>query len=250
MPHVLLRFMATQEENKLTLSRRIATVWVIISMTVAIFIGVVGLAISETGKIANLKGSDSETIIVKIADLLSSHGIAASVIAGVILAGILAATMSTSDSQLLAAASSISQNFLSDFLHIKMSAKASVAAARITVIAISAVSVVIAWDPASSVFQIVSFAWAGFGATFGPVMLLALFWKRSNKTGALCGMIAGGVFVFAWKYLVRPMGGALDIYELLPAFLAALAVNVIVSLVTKAPDEAIVREFEEVKAGK
>ena len=101
----------------------------------------------------------------------------------------------------------------------------------------------IAWDPASSVFQIVSFAWAGFGATFGPVILLALFWKRSNKTGALFGMLAGGVFVFAWKYLVRPMGGALDIYELLPAFLVALAVNIIVGLATKAPDEDIVKEF-------
>ncbi|MFW5668468.1 MAG: sodium/proline symporter [Acetivibrio ethanolgignens] len=250
MPHVLLRFMAAQEENKLTLSRRIATVWVIISMTVAIFIGVVGLAISETGKIVNLKGSGSETIIVKIADLLSSHGIVASVIAGVILAGILAATMSTSDSQLLVAASSISQNFLSDFLHIRMNAKVSVVVARITVIVISMISIMIAWDPASSVFQIVSFAWAGFGATFGPVMLLALFWKRSNKTGALFGMLAGGVFVFAWKYLVRPMGGALDIYELLPAFLVALAVNIIVSLATKAPDEDIVKEFEEVVAGK
>lgn len=247
MPHILLRFMAVEDENKLTLSRRIATVWVVISMSVAVFIGVVGLGMSKAGAIVTLEGSDSETIIVRIADLLSQSGVFAALLAGVILAGILAATMSTADSQLLVASSSVSQNLLNDFLHIKISDKASVIVARVTVLVISVIAIFLARDPSSSVFGIVSFAWAGFGAAFGPVMLLALFWKRSNKYGALVGMAAGGIMVFVWKYAVRPMGGAWDIYELLPAFLIALAVNIAVSLLTEKPDASILAEFEAAK---
>lgn len=244
MPHILLRFMATEDEEKLTLSRRIATVWVVISMGISIIIGVVGLGMSKAGAIDTLVGSESETIIVKISNLLSSHGVLAAFIAGVILAGILAATMSTSDSQLLAASSSVSQNIMTDFLHKKMSEKQSVVVARGTVLVISLISVMLAWDQNSSVFQIVSFAWAGFGAAFGPVMLLALFWKRSNQYGALAGMITGGAMVFVWKYLVRPIGGVFNIYELLPAFILALVVNVLVSLMTAAPSKEVVEEFE------
>lgn len=247
MPHILLRFMAVEDEKKLTLSRRIATVWVFISMAIAIFIGVIGLGMTKAGSIGVLEGSESETVIVRIADLLSSHGIGAAFLAGVILAGILAATMSTADSQLLVAASGVSQNLFRDSLHIKISEKTSVVIARITVVVISIIGVFIARDPSSSVFAIVSFAWAGFGAAFGPVVLLALFWKRSNKYGALAGMAAGGIMVFAWKYAVRPMGGAWNIYELLPAFLVALAANVIVSLVTEKPDESVIAEFEAVQ---
>lgn len=245
MPHVLLRFMAIEEEEKLTTSRRIATVWVVISMAVAIFIGVCGLGVTKAGWIDTLSGSDSETIIVKIADLLSSQGAGAAVLAGIILAGILAATMSTADSQLLAASSSVSQNLLRDTFGINLSEKASLLAARVTVLLISIIAVFLARDPSSSVFGIVSFAWAGFGAAFGPVMLCALFWKRSNKYGAFASMLSGGVMIFVWKYLVRPMGGAWDIYELLPAFLVALVVNIAVSLLTERPDAVMVAEFEK-----
>lgn len=249
MPHILLRFMATKDEDKLVLSRRIATIWVVLAMGVAVFIGIVGLAMSNRGVLVSLEGNDSETIIVKIADLLSSFGAFPAILAGIILAGILASTMSTADSQLLAASSSVSQNLLNDVFHLKVSPKMSVVIARLTVVIISVIAVFLARDPDSSVFGIVSFAWAGFGATFGPTVLLALFWKRSNKQGAVAGMLAGGVMVFVWKYAVRPMGGALDIYELLPAFVVALLVNVIVSLLTKAPEESIVAEFNEVQQG-
>lgn len=104
----------------------------------------------------------------------------------------------------------------------------------------------LAWNPDSSVFQIVSFAWAGFGSAFGPVVLFALFWKRTNKQGAIAGMVAGGAMVFIWKYLVAPMGGAWAIYELLPAFLVACLVIVVVSLLTPPPSQEIVEEFEAV----
>jgi sodium/proline symporter len=247
MPHILLRFMGTEDENKLTLSRRIATIWVIISMFVAIFIGIIGYSVSVEGRIDMFTTSgDSEKLIIRLAMLLSEHGVIAVILAGVILAGILACTMSTADSQLLAASSSVSQNLLHDVLGINLSKRASMIVARLTVVIIAVIAVFIARNPDSSVFNIVSFAWAGFGAAFGPVMLFALFWKRSNKNGAVAGMLVGGAMVFIWKYLVRPMGGIFDIYELLPAFIFASIAIVVVSLVTAPPSKEIIEEFESV----
>lgn len=248
MPHILLRFMAIEDENKLSLSRRVASVWVVISMIVAVMIGVVGNGMSKAGAIITMEGSNSETIIVRIADLLSKYGIFPALLAGVILAGILASTMSTADSQLLAASSSVSSDLLGGVLEKRKGN--GVLAARLTLIGISVIAMFLARDPDSSVFGIVSFAWAGFGATFGPVMLAALFWKRSNRYGALAGMISGGIMIFVWKYLVRPMGGILDIYELLPAFIVASVFIIVVSLITEAPEKAILDEFEQAKAGK
>ena len=146
----------------------------------------------------------------------------------------------------LAASSSISQNILKDVLKIKISEKGTMLAARLTVVVIAVIAVFIASDPNSSVFGIVSFAWAGFGGAFGPVMLFSLFWRRTNRNGALAGMISGGAMVFIWKYLVRPIGGAWNIYELLPAFLVASACIVIVSLLTKAPEQEILDEFDSI----
>ena len=248
MPHILLRFMAIEDEEKLKVSRRIASVWVVISMLVAILIGIVGYGVSVAGKIPFLETSaDSETVVIVLSNLMSGSGILLALVAGVILAGILAATMSTADSQLLTAASSVSQNLLEEFLGIKMSKKASMLAARGTVVAIAVIGVALAWDPNSSVFRVVSFAWAGFGGAFGPVMLFALFWKRSNKWGALAGMVAGGVMVFVWKYLIAPLGGVWAIYELLPAFLVGCAAIVAVSLATEKPSAEIEKVFEQVK---
>ena len=247
MPHILLRFMAISHEDKLKTSRRIASIWVVISMFVAILIGIIGYGASVAGGIPMFSSSsESETVIIRLADLLGRHGILLSVVAGVGLAGILACTMSTADSQLLTAASGVSQNLLQDFLKIKMDTKASMTAARLTVVGIALVAILLAWNPDSSVFTIVSFAWAGFGASFGPVMLFALFWKRSNLNGALAGMICGGVMVFVWKYGVRPLGGAWNIYELLPAFIVACIAIVAVSLMTEAPSKEICDEYDSV----
>ena len=247
MPHVLLRFMGIENENKLKLSRRIASIWVVISMAVAIFIGIIGYSMSQVGAIEVLEGSSqAETLIIKVAMLLSNHGVLAIIMAGLILSGILACTMSTADSQLLAASSSVSQNLLVDCFGMKLSQKASMAAARLTVIAISVIGVIIAWNPNSSVFNIVSFAWAGFGACFGPLMLFSLFWKRTNRNGALAGMIVGGVMVFVWHYLIAPLGGIWGIYELLPAFILSSISIVVVSLLTTPPAKEIVEEFESV----
>jgi sodium/proline symporter len=253
MPHILLRFMAIENSTKIKTSRRIASIWVVISMGIAILIGFIGNTLCANGTITVLGdnpdnySSESETVIMKIATLISEHGVVAALFAGLIFAGILACTMSTSDSQLLAASSSVSENLLQGVFRVKLSEKAAMMTARIVLLVISVIAILIAWNPDSSVFQIVSFAWAGFGATFGPVMLCALFWKRSNKWGALAGMIAGGIVVFIWKFLIRPLGGAWDLYELLPAFLVALVCIIVVSLLTEAPEKEITDEFELVQ---
>lgn len=251
MPHILLRFMAIEDEKKLKVSRRVGSIWVVISMAVAVLIGIIGYSMSKVGAVDTLNGSDSETIIVKIADLMSSYGAVPAILAGVILAGILASTMSTADSQLLAAGSAVSSDILGDVVRKKgNSEKTGIAVARVTLLLIAVIGIIIAKDPNSSVFGIVSFAWAGFGAAFGPVMLLALFWKRTTAQGAIAGMISGGVMIFVWKYLVRPLGGAWNIYELLPAFIVALIFTVVVSLLTPAPDQSIIDEFEKAKGTK
>ena len=182
IPHILVRFMAIEDEKKLVISRRIATIWVVIAMSVGILVGVVGLAMSRAGAIEQLE--DSETIIMAITGLLSKYGIIAALVAGIILAGILASTMSTSDSQLLTAASGASKDILQDFIHIKMSEKTGLMVARGTIIGIAIISMFLARDPEASVFKIVSFAWAGFGGAFGAVILCSLFWKRTNLFGA------------------------------------------------------------------
>ena len=248
MPHILVRFMAIEDEGKLVLSRRVASIWVTIAMGVAIFIGVVGLGVVKAGNMAPLE--DSERVIIALTDILSKNGFLAAVLGGVILAGILAATMSTADSQMLVAASGVSENIVQDFFGKKLTEKQSLMVARGTILAIAAIGLFLAKDPNSSVFGIVSFAWAGMGAAFAGVMICALFWKRTTLQGALAGMISGGAMVFIWKYAVRPMGGILDIYELLPAFLVSLAMIIIVSLATKAPSQEILDEFESVNAKK
>lgn len=248
MPHILLRFMAVEDKQKLKTSRRIASIWVVISMAIAIFIGFIGNALTKKGEFAALSGADSERVIIKIAQYMSDHHTALAVIAGLVFAGILACTMSTSDSQLLAASSAASENILKSVLKIKMDEKKSMFTARIALVIIAVLGVIIAWDQNSSIFRVVSFAWAGFGATFGPVILTALFWKRSNKYGATAGMIAGGVMVFLWKFGIAKLGGVFAIYELLPAFMVALIAIIVVSLCTAPPSKEITEEFDSVQA--
>ena len=253
MPHILLRFMAAKDAKQLKLSRRVASVWVVISLAVAIFLGIVGRAMTETGALDSLiedptSSSKAETLIVVLARHIAENGFGYALIGGLIIAGILASTMSTADSQLIAASSAVSENIFRDTFKIKMSEKASMLTARLTLIVVAVLAVILAWDPDNSVFSIVSFAWAGFGAVFGPVMLFSLFWKRTNTEGAIAGMVTGGAMVFIWKYLVRPMGGAWDLYELAPAFLVSSIFIVVISLITKAPSEEIQAEFDEVKS--
>ena len=242
MPQVLLRFMAIRNEHELTRSRRIATVWVVISLTVAVFIGVIGRALYPD---ALTTSADAENVFI----LLSTR-LLPPLLAGLVMAGILAATISSSDSYLLIAASSFSKNIYQGLLHRKATDKQVLLVSRVTLLAITVIAIFIALDENSVIFTIVSFAWAGFGATFGPLMLLSLFWKRINRAGAIAGMVGGGVMVFVWKLLISPMGGLWDIYELLPAFLFSCLCIVVVSLLTAPPSAQIQQDFEEVSAGR
>ena len=233
MPHILLRFMAIEKPEKLKLSRRIASVWVVISMGVAILIGIIGSAVVKAGVIDldNTNTTSSQRVIVEFAKVIGGNGVFFAILAGIILAGILAATMSTADSQLLAASSSVSEDILKGVFGLKVNNKTSMLIARCSILVIAVIGIIWAWKE-DSVFSIVAFAWAGFGASFGPVVLATLFWKKANQYGAMAGMIGGGAMVFIWKYGIAKLGGIFAIYELLPAFLFGCLLLVVVSLLT------------------
>ncbi|MDR1785532.1 MAG: sodium/proline symporter PutP [Spirochaetaceae bacterium] len=232
MPHILVRFMGIRSNREITLSRRIATVWVVIAFVGALMVGAFAKAylLPET-----LASGAEETVFVR--SILKMYP---SFIAGLFLCGILAAAMSTADSQLLVASSAFSRDIFSGFLKKDASDKTLLLVSRLTVLAVAAIAFVIALNPASSIFGLVSYAWAGFGATFGPLVLLSLFWKRTTRNGALAGLIAGGLTVILWKPL---KGGIFDLYEIVPGFAVCLAVAVVVSLATR-NDPAVEAEFD------
>ena len=241
MPQVLLRFMAIRKESELKSSRRIAMVWVVISLSVAVFIGIVGRQLFPT---AHLTDSGAESIFITL-----STNLLPPLVAGFVMAGILAATISSSDSYLLIAASAFAKNIYQGTFKKKATDKEVMLMTRITLLIITAIAIIIALDEKSIIFSIVSFAWAGFGATFGPIMLFSLFWKRTTRAGAIAGMISGGVMVFVWNLLISKLGGVFAIYELLPAFLFSSIVIVVVSLITKKPSAEIEEEFQSVRIG-
>ena len=239
MPQVLLRFMAIRKVSELETSRRIATTWAVISMVAAVLIGIIGRVLYPTEL---LTSGQSESIFI-----LLSTNLLPPLLAGLAMAGILAATISSSDSYLLIAASAFSKNLFQGVLKKDATDKQVMTVSRIVLITVALIGVVIALDETSIIFKVVSFAWAGFGATFGPIMLFSLFWKRTTKEGAIAGMLAGGIMVFVWKLVLRPMGGVLGIYELLPAFLISCIFIIVVSLLSKEPSSEIQEEFEKAK---
>ena len=241
MPQVLLRFMAIRKEEELKLSRRIAIIWVVISLAVAVFIGIVGRTLYPT---AHLTASSAENIFITLA----TSSLPA-ILAGFVMAGILAATISSSDSYLLIAASAFAKNIFQGVCKKKATDKEVMTVTRITLLVIALIGMVIAMDENSVIFRIVSFAWAGFGATFGPIMLFSLFWKRTNRAGAIAGMVGGAVMVFVWKLGISHLGGVFAIYELLPAFIFSSVCIVVVSLVTAPPSKEIQEDFDAVKIG-
>ena len=240
MPQVLLRFMAIRKEEELKYSRRIAMVWVVISLAVAVFIGIAGRALYPT---AHLTKASAESIFITLA----TSSLPA-ILAGFVMAGILAATISSSDSYLLIAASAFAKNIYQGVAKKKATDKQVMLVTRITLLVIALVAMVIALDENSVIFNVVSFAWAGFGATFGPLMLFSLFWKRINRAGAIAGMVGGAGMVFLWKLVISKVGGAFAIYELLPAFIFSSICIVVVSLLTPPPSKEIEEDFEAVKA--
>lgn len=238
MPQVLLRFMAIRKTDELVRARRIATVWVVISLTAAVLIGLMGRAMFPVHETLNTASGAENVFIV-----LSRH-LLPPLLAGLVMAGILAATISSSDSYLLIAASAVSLNIFKGILKKDASDKQVMTMSRIILLLIAVVGVVIAMDENSVIFTIVSFAWAGFGAVFGPIMLFSLFWKRTTQAGAVAGMVTGGVMVFLWKLALKPLGGVFGIYELFPAFVLSCLVILVVSLLTPVPSAQIQQEFD------
>lgn len=230
-PHILVRFMAIESPDMIHKSRVIAMIWVGITLAAAIIIGIVGKAFMPGLE-------DGETIYMSMINTMFNP-----VIAGVLLIAILAAIMSTASSQLLVSASSVSRDLYATIFKKDTEGPAIVWASRLTVVIISMIAIVIAIDPDSSVFGLVSCAWGGFGSAFGPLILFALFWRRMTLPGAIAGMIAGGVTDLLWYNLD---GGIFDIYEIIPGFVVSAAVIVIVSLCSKLPQE-IAEEFDSVK---
>lgn len=238
MPQVLLRFMAIRKTDELVRARRIATVWVVISLAAAVLIGLMGRAMFPVHETLNT-ASGAENVFV----VLSRH-LLPPLLAGLVMAGILAATISSSDSYLLIAASAVSLNIFKGILKKDASDKQVMTMSRVILLLIAVVGVVIAMDENSVIFTIVSFAWAGFGAVFGPIMLFSLFWKRTTQAGAVAGMVTGGVVVFLWKLVLKPLGGVFGIYELFPAFVLSCLAILVVSLLTPAPSAQIQQEFD------
>ena len=239
MPQVLLRFMAIRKEEELKNSRRIAMIWVVISLAVAVFIGIVG---RELYPVTHLTASSAENIFITLATSSLPP-----ILAGFVMAGILAATISSSDSYLLIASSAVAKNIYQGIFKKDASDKKVMNVSRITLLAIALIAMVIAWDENSVIFNIVSFAWAGFGATFGPIMLFSLFWKRTNRAGAIAGMVGGAGMVFLWKLVISQLGGVFGIYELLPAFIFSSICIVVVSLLTAPPSQEILDDFESIQ---
>ncbi len=242
MPQVLLKFMAIKDPAQLKLSRRVATVWCAISLTAAVAIGIIGRVLYPD---ALLTQSSSESIFI-----LMSTDFFIPIFAGFVMAGILAATISSSDSYLLIAASAFSKSIYHGIMKKDANDKQVLSMSRITLLVIAALAMIVALDENSVIFTVVAFAWAGFGATFGPLMLFSLFWKRITRTGAIAGMVSGGTMVFVWKLLIKPIGGVFGIYELLPAFIVSCIAIVIASLLTEKPSADIIEEFELAKAYK
>ena len=247
MPHILIRFMAVKSNSEIKKSRKIAIAWVVISLAASCLIGLVARGYLT----AQLDAATSETAFIRtIQQVFSGNGVLI-FIGGIFLCGILAAIMSTADSQLLVTASAVSEDMYKGVIKKDASEKNALWVGKIAVIIVAVVAFFIALDPNSSIMALVSDAWAGFGSAFGPVVLLALFWKRSNLAGAVSGMAVGALTVIVWDYLPLVNGStiysATGLYSLIVGFALGLIVNVVVSLVTKKPSKEIVKEFESIK---
>ncbi|EOD00588.1 sodium/proline symporter PutP [Caldisalinibacter kiritimatiensis] len=233
-PHILARFMAIKSSKQIKKARIIAMVWVLISLAAAVLVGIVGRVFLTKA----LEGSAQETVFLVMVDSAFP-----SLLAGILLAAVLAAIMSTADSQLLVTASALTEDIYKTIIRKNAKDRELVWVSRVTVIIVAMISYLFALNPESSVLNLVSYAWAGFGAGFGPTILISLIWRRMTKKGALAGMIVGGVVVLIWKQL---SGGIFELYEIVPGILLSVLVIVIISLLDKQPNEDIIIEFERV----
>lgn len=250
-PHILVRFMAIKSPKEIRPARIIAIIWVVITLASAVILGILSKPYLQAHYGINLQTAAEQQKVF----MILVQNMFPTIIAGILLSAILAAIMSTADSQLLVAASSVSSDFYKPFVNKKASDKELVWVSRITVIVVAIIAGILALDPESSIFELVSYAWAGFGSAFGPIILCSLFWKRTNGKGALAGVISGGLVSFLWRYAgtflgwfgVSTMPKIFSLYEIVPGFLISLALIIIVSLATEKPSQEIIKEFEQIR---
>ncbi|WP_077210713.1 sodium/proline symporter PutP [Bacillus dakarensis] len=233
-PHILVRFMGIKSTKDIPKARLIGMTWMVLSLFGAVFVGFAGIAYFSDSPLAN-----SETVFIMFSQVLFNPWVA-----GFLLAAILSAIMSTVDSQLLVSSSALAQDFYKSIFRKNASKKEEMIVGRIAVLGIAIVAILLGYNPESKVLELVSYAWAGFGAAFGPVIILSLFWKRMTRNGALAGIIVGAVTVIVWAQL---SGGIFDLYELAPGFLFGAIAIYIVSLLGKAPSKEVLEQFDSYK---
>lgn len=266
MPHILVRFMAVRDEKELGKSRKVAIVWVLLSLAIACVIGVIGRAYLYP-TVLSTAGGANENVYIEMIKKLFMDDISLPFIGGILLCGILAAIMSTADSQLLVASSSVAKDLCKGVFFKKLTDKQILIIARVTVVVVAVIAYVIAWNPNSSIMGLVSDAWAGLGSAFGPTILMSLYWKKTNLAGAAAGMISGGATVIIWDYIKivkdtvinevtgkeeiirQTLAKSTGVYSLLVGFAVSLLFIIIFTLITKPVSEDIIEEFEAVKNG-
>lgn len=252
MPHILVRFMAIKNEKELKKSSAIAITWVVISLTLAVVIGLVGRAFLLPEILGETAGAPStESVFIEMIKKIFMEILPLPFVGGLFLCGILAAIMSTADSQLLVCSSSVSADIYKDILNPDASDEKVLKIGRLVTIVVAVLAIFIAWNPDSSIMALVSDAWAGLGSAFGPLVVMSLFWKRTNLQGAIVGLVSGAATVLIWDYLPimggQTIGAATGLYSLLVGFIVSLVFIIVVSLITKAPEQAILDEFEAYK---
>ena len=234
-PHILARFKASRSNKDLTTARRIAVSWTALSMAGALLIGLVGIVYVDNHMAGALE--DGEKIFMILVNAVFNP-----IVAGILLAAILAAIMSTADSQLLVSSSALAEDFYKAWINPNASQSQIVNVGRLGVVALSIIALLLAFNPESSVLGLVSYAWAGFGAAFGPAIILSLFWRNMNRNGALAGILVGGITIVVWKQI---SGGIFDIYEIVPGFILSTIAIVVVSLMTGKPEQEVLNTFDE-----
>ncbi len=240
MPHIIVRFMGIRSNSEIGKARRIGIIWMVISYIGAILIGTLGTVYLKKYGIT-LDSVSAETVFSA-----TMQNMYPAFIAGIFLCAILAASMSTADSQLLAASSAVSQDIFKGLIKKDAEEKDVLIVSRFTVFLIALIALLLSLNPSSSIFNLVSFAWSGFGGTFGPLVLLALYWKRTTAPGAIAGLVCGGVVDVVWHYIPASVNPIFGLYEIVPAFLICLIVTVVVSLCTKTSDE-VAAKYDQYK---
>jgi sodium/proline symporter len=231
-PHILARFKAIRSVDEIPAARKIAVSWVTLTLFCAVFAGIAGIGYLQPP----LAGADAEKVFILLVEALFHP-----VIAGICLAAILAAIMSTADSQLLVSASVFTSDFYRALFRRTASEQELVWTGRFAVLVIALAALILAWNPERKVLDLVAYAWAGFGAAFGPALILSLYWRRMNRNGAVAGIIVGGVTVVVWKQL---SGGLFDLYEIVPGFVLSLLAIVMTSVLTRAPEQKVLQDFD------